>query len=58
MQHGSEDALQKTFAALMLSYAKGDTVTDAEANSEKFGVRSHSVVEYACGFVIQSSKSA
>jgi uncharacterized protein YbjT (DUF2867 family) len=58
MQHGSEDAMQKTFAALMLSYAKGDTVAEAAANSEKFGVRLRSVAEYASRFVGQSSKSA
>lgn len=58
MQHGSEDALQRTFAALMLSYAKGDTVAEAAANSEKFGVRLHSIADYASGFVSRSSKSA
>jgi uncharacterized protein YbjT (DUF2867 family) len=58
MQHGSEDAMQKTFAALMLSYAKGDTVAEATANSEKYGVHLHSVAEYASRFVGQSSKSA
>jgi len=58
IQHSSSDALQKTFAALMLSYAKGDTVAEAAANSEKFGVRLHSVADYASGFVSQSSKSA
>jgi hypothetical protein len=57
MQHGSEDVLQKSFAALMLSFAKRDTVAEAVANSEKFGVRLHSVAEYASGFVSQSSKS-
>lgn len=35
----------------MLSFAKGDTVAKAVANSEKFGVRLHSVAEYASGFV-------
>ncbi len=58
IQHSSTDALQKTFAALMLSYAKGDAVADAAANSEKFGVRLHSIAEYASRFVSQSSKSA
>jgi hypothetical protein len=42
----------------MLSYAKGDTVAEAVANSEKFGVRSQAVAEYVSGFVGQSSKSA
>ena len=55
MQHGSQDALQKTFAALMLSYAKGDVVVDAVANAEKYGIRLHSVAEYASGLVTQSS---
>lgn len=58
MQHASADALQKTFAALMLSYAKGDTVADAAVNSERFGVRLHSIAEYASGFASRSSKSA
>jgi uncharacterized protein YbjT (DUF2867 family) len=58
MQHRSTDSLQKTFAALMLSYAKGDAVADAAANSERFGVGLQSIAEYASGFVRHSSKSA
>lgn len=58
MQHRSTDPLQKTFAALMLSYAKGDAIADAVANSEKFGVGLHSIAEYASKFIGQSSKSA
>jgi uncharacterized protein YbjT (DUF2867 family) len=50
-QHKSSDPLQQTFAALMLSYAKGDRVIDAAANAQKYDVRLRSVAEYASGFV-------
>jgi uncharacterized protein YbjT (DUF2867 family) len=50
-QHKSSDPLQQTFAALMLSYAEGDSVLEAVANAQKYGVRLRSVSEYASGFV-------
>jgi uncharacterized protein YbjT (DUF2867 family) len=33
------DPLQKTFGALMLGYAKGDRITDAERNAREYGVK-------------------
>lgn len=33
------DPLQKTFAALTVSYAKGDLIPDAATNAQKYGVR-------------------
>jgi uncharacterized protein YbjT (DUF2867 family) len=50
-QHKSSDPLQQTFAALMLSYAKGDMVTAAAANAQKYGIHLRSVSEYAASFV-------
>jgi len=49
-QHQSSDPLQKTFAALMLSYAAGDVVDDAIANALLHGITLSSVADYACGF--------
>ncbi|HUC30807.1 MAG TPA: SDR family oxidoreductase [Candidatus Acidoferrum sp.] len=46
-QHGSNDPLQKTFAALMLGYAQGDVITGARALAEQYGVALRSVKEYA-----------
>jgi len=46
-QHGSSDPLQKTFAALMLSYAKGDVISGARALAEEYGIALRSVPEYA-----------
>jgi len=46
-QHRSSDPLQKTFAALMLGYAKGDVIPGSRANAERYGIRLHSVADYA-----------
>jgi NADH dehydrogenase len=46
-QHQSSDPLQKTFAALLLAYAKGDEVTGAVATAALHGVTLKSVEEYA-----------
>ena len=39
------DPLQKTFGALMLGYAKGDLITDAQRNGREYGVRLTSLRE-------------
>jgi uncharacterized protein YbjT (DUF2867 family) len=49
-QHQSVDPLQKTFGALMLGYASGDVILDAEANAQAHGVSLTSVADYAAGF--------
>jgi uncharacterized protein YbjT (DUF2867 family) len=49
-QHQSSDALQKTFAALMLTYANGDIVKDAAGAAQAHGIRLLSVADYAAGF--------
>jgi uncharacterized protein YbjT (DUF2867 family) len=49
-QHASEDPVQKTFAALAIGYARGDVIPEAHANAERFGVKLHSVAEYARTF--------
>ncbi len=49
-QHRSTDPLQKTFAALILGYAKGDLVAESRANAERLGVRLRSVEDYAATF--------
>jgi uncharacterized protein YbjT (DUF2867 family) len=49
-QHQSSDPLQKTFAALMLSYAAGDVVRDATATAQAHGIKLTSVAAYASGF--------
>jgi uncharacterized protein YbjT (DUF2867 family) len=46
-QHGSSDPLQKTFAALMLAYAKGDTISGARVSAQEYGIALRSVAEYA-----------
>jgi NADH dehydrogenase len=46
-QHQSPEPLQKTFGALMLAYAQGDDVQSAVPNAQKYGIRLHSVHEYA-----------
>jgi len=50
-QHASQDPLQKTHAALMLGYARGDAIPEAHVNAERFGVKLHSVADYARTFV-------
>jgi uncharacterized protein YbjT (DUF2867 family) len=49
-QHASEDPLQKTFAALAIGYARGDAIPEAHTNAERFGVKLHSVTDYARTF--------
>jgi len=50
-QHrSSEDPLQKTFAALMLGYAKGDLIPESLGNAQKYGIRLRSVADYARPF--------
>jgi uncharacterized protein YbjT (DUF2867 family) len=47
-QHrSSSDPLQKTFAALMLTYAKGDAISGASRLAEEYGMPLRSVAEYA-----------
>jgi uncharacterized protein YbjT (DUF2867 family) len=49
-QHQSLDPLQKTFAALMLSYAQGDIAQDAVNHAEAHGVGLGSVSDYASSY--------
>jgi len=47
-QHrAATDPLQKTFAALMIGYAKGDAIPNAAETAERYGVSLHSVEDYA-----------
>src|SRR5439155_18389521 len=46
-QHKSSDPLQKTFAALMLGYTKGDTIDGAQSRAKEYGIRLRSVAQYA-----------
>ncbi len=46
-QHQSNDPLQKTFAALCLGVAAGDVIPSARDNAARYGVKLHSVQEYA-----------
>jgi uncharacterized protein YbjT (DUF2867 family) len=46
-QHRSTDPLQKTFAALMLGYAKGDAIPGSLDTAHTYGVTLHSVSDYA-----------
>ena len=46
-QYKSTDPLQKTFAALMLGYNKGDVIDGAQSRAEEYGVRLRSVKQYA-----------
>jgi len=52
-QHQSADALQKTFAALMLGYDQGDVIPDAIALAARFGIELRSVADYAAAFRTQ-----
>lgn len=49
-QHRSNDPLQKSFAALMLGYAGGDVIPMSRDNATRYGVRLHSVAEFAAQF--------
>lgn len=53
-QHLATDPLQKTFAALMLAYAKGDAVPGSLETARSYGITLHSVSEY----VSTASKAA
>jgi uncharacterized protein YbjT (DUF2867 family) len=46
-QHQSIDPLQKTFAALTLALAAGDVIPSARDNAARYGVKLHSVHDYA-----------
>jgi uncharacterized protein YbjT (DUF2867 family) len=41
------DPLQKTFAALMIAYAKGDVIPGSVETARRYGVTLHSVTDYA-----------
>lgn len=49
-QHRSNDPLQKTFAALMIGYAKGDAIPGSLETERQYGVTLHSVSDYAATF--------
>ena len=53
-QHCSSDPLQKTFAALMLGYAKGDTIPGSLETARSYGIALHTVSDY----VSTASKAA
>lgn len=55
-QHLSTDPLQKTFAALMIDYARGDVIPGAAALGREYGVALRSVSDYASG--VQAQRSA
>lgn len=46
-QHRSPDPLQKTFAALMIGYAKGDVIPGSLETARQYGVTPHSVSDFA-----------
>lgn len=46
-QHRSLDPLQKTFAALMMGYAKGDVIPGSQETARSYSVTLHSVSDYA-----------
>ena len=46
-QHRSSDPLQKTFAALMLAYAKGDTIPGGLETARQYGIKLRSVSDCA-----------
>jgi NADH dehydrogenase len=54
-QHRSSDPLQRTFAALMIAYATGDTVETARQAADRYGVQLSTVESYAMGFRQQES---
>ena len=49
-QHRSTDPLQKTFAALMIGYAKGDAIPGSMETARQYSVTLHSVSDYAATF--------
>lgn len=46
-QYRSPDPLQKTFAALMIAYAKGDTIPGSLETARSYGIKLHSVSDFA-----------
>ena len=56
-QHKSTDPLQKTFAALMVAYTKGDPIPGAQAVASEYGVPLRSVADHAAD-VARRAKSA
>ena len=49
-QHRSMEPLQKTFAALMIGYAKGDVIPDSLETARRYGVRLQTVSNHAATF--------
>ena len=49
-QHRSSDPLEKTFAALMIAYGKGDLIAGSLETARQYGVTLHSVSDYAAPF--------
>ena len=49
-QHRSTDPIQKTFAALMIGYAKGDVILGAQETAHRYSVTLHSLSDYAATF--------
>lgn len=54
-QHRSSDPLQKTFSALMIAYSKGDVIPSSLETARHYGVKLHSVSDYAATFVKAAS---
>jgi NADH dehydrogenase len=54
-QYGSPDPLQKTFAALMLAYAKGDVIPGSQAVAREYDITLRSVAQYAAGIAAQGA---
>jgi hypothetical protein len=52
-QHLSQDPLQRTFAALMIAYARGDVIPGAAALAADYGVPMRSVADVANTFSAQ-----
>lgn len=49
-QYRSADPLQKTFAALMIGYVKGDVIPGSLETARRYGVTLHPVSDYAATF--------
>lgn len=49
-QHRSPEPLQRTFSALMIAYAKGDIIPSSLETARRYGVKLHSVSDYAATF--------
>jgi uncharacterized protein YbjT (DUF2867 family) len=57
-QHRSSDPLQKTFGALMLTYAKSDVINEAASVAEQHGIKLRSLSEYASTFRAAATSTA